>query len=443
MSVDCVLNPGRTVDAAQHSDWQQLPASLVVFSDDWGRHPSSCQHLIRQLLPKYDVLWINTIGTRAPRLDLMTLRRVSEKLRQWVAARGADRADTSESNDAPQSSTNLTVVNPRMWPWFTKTIDRRFNAWLLQRQLAPLIRQLPQPVQAITTLPITADLPGLLPVQSWLYYCVDDFSQWPGLDGNTLRVMDRDMIRKADHTVAVSQHLQEMICDCGSGSELLTHGVDLDHWQSARVSSDEVVRPIVFESIPADQSRIVFWGVVDRRLDAELLMRLSQRLDAAIVLVGPQQDPDPQVLSLPNVHAIGPLPFAELPSVAASADVLIMPYADLPVTRAMQPLKMKEYLATGRPVVVSQLPAVRDWADCLDVANSADHFCELVSQRLQSGVPDHQRTARKRLQHESWGAKAVELERAMAIAVGRTAGRANYRLPPAEVREFNEGVCHG
>jgi transcriptional regulator of aromatic amino acid metabolism len=109
----------------------------------------------------------------------------------------------------------------------------------------------------------------------------------------------------------------------------------------------------------------------------------------------------------------------------------------------MQPLKMKEYLATGRPVVVSQLPAVRDWADCLDVANSADHFCELVSQRLQSGVPDHQRTARKRLQHESWGAKAVELERAMAIAADRAAGRANHRLPSAEVREFNEGVCHG
>ena len=68
------------------------------------------------------------------------------------------------------------------------------------------------------------------------------------------------------------------------------------------------------------------------------------------------------------------MPFEELPRLAREAGVLVMPYADLPVTRAMQPLKLKEYLATGRPVVVRDLPATRPWADCLDLADTAEEF---------------------------------------------------------------------
>lgn len=374
--------------------------SLVVFSDDWGRHPSSCQHLIRQLLPKYRVLWVNTIGTRAPRLDIATARRVGEKVMQWVKKKPVEDAET-ESNPA-DSHPNLTVVNPKMWPWFTRTHDRKLNARLLTQQLKPLIEALPQPVTAVTTLPITADLAGRLPVQKWLYYCVDDFGEWPGLDGNTLRRMDIDMIASADSIVAVSEHLQTMIGECGRTSSLLTHGVDLEHWRT------DVGKPSVSSG---SQSTAVFWGVVDRRLDTAMLTALSEKLpDGKIMLVGPQQDPDPKILNLPNVVAPGPRPFADLPQLATSADVLMMPYADLPVTRAMQPLKMKEYLATGRPVVVSQLPATNDWADCMDVTDNADDFADRVIQRIQTGIPDQQQLKRQRLENESWSAKAQNLE---------------------------------
>src|SRR5207302_2031672 len=61
---------------------------LLVFADDWGRHPSSCQHLVRHLLPRREVVWVNTI-MRPPRLDLATLRRGGEKVRQWLGAHGA------------------------------------------------------------------------------------------------------------------------------------------------------------------------------------------------------------------------------------------------------------------------------------------------------------------------------------------------------------------
>jgi len=83
-----------------------------------------------------------------------------------------------------------------------------------------------------------------------------------------------------------------------------------------------------------------------------------------------------------------------------------MPYVDSELTRAMQPLKLLEYLASGKPVVVRDLPAVKPWQDCLDVARSATEFRELVQLRLETGLPESQRIARQRLTSESWDAKA-------------------------------------
>ena len=385
--------------------------SLLVFSDDWGRHPSSCQHLVRNLLDQYPVLWVNTIGTRAPRFDVQTVKRVTEKLRQWGSAKfsknSAEDFSAEPGSSAPaQTHPNLTVINPKMWPWFSSGRDRRLNRWLLSKQLSTLIAQLPKPVVGLTTLPITADLPDALPVDRWVYYCVDDFSQWPGLDRDTLRRMDRAMILRADSLVAVSETLQAMIAVEGRSASLLTHGVDVEFWNSAVASS---VRK--FES---PQPKVVFWGVIDRRMDTASLRRLSQDMaDGMIVLIGPQQDPDPEILALPNVRTLPAQPLAALPAIAQQADVLIMPYADLPVTRAMQPLKLKEYLATGKPVVVNRLPSTDAWRDCLDVAETSAQFSQLVRDRITSGIPTSQATARNRLQQESWTSKADVLEQVL------------------------------
>ena len=393
--------------------------SLVIFSDDWGRHPSSCQHLTRQLLDRYQVLWVNTIGTRAPRLDVATAKRVAEKLRQWGSSKRSSREPeraTTNSEDISQSAApthpNLTVVNPKMWPWFGSPRARRFNRWLLSKQLTPLIEELPQPVAGLTTLPITADLPDVLPVDRWIYYCVDDFSQWPGLDGDTLRRMDRDMIQRADSIIAVSEHLQSMIANEGRSSSLLTHGVDIEYWQAGRLPART---PDPLGEFPGP--RIVFWGVIDRRMDSASIQQLSRDLQCgSIILIGPQQDPDPIWLSLPNVFTMPAQPMSALPEIAQQADVLIMPYADLPVTRAMQPLKLKEYLATGRPVVVNRLPSTDAWSDCLDVVESPGQFSQCVRQRISTGIPASQSAARRRLRQESWRSKAEQLEHVLINA---------------------------
>jgi glycosyltransferase involved in cell wall biosynthesis len=384
------------------------PHQLLVFADDWGRHPSSCQHLVRRLLDRYEVYWVNTIGTRTPRLDLATLRRGLEKVRHWVRPAGGGR-------DALPA--NLHVLSPKMWPWFSSSFGRGLNRRLLLRQLGARLRLLPSPPVAVTAVPIVADLVGRLPAARWVYYCVDDFGQWPGLDQETLRRMEEALVARADVLIAVSETLRERLARMGRAAHLLTHGVDLDFWAGAGAAGpapglDGLERPLV-----------VFWGVIDRRMDVAFVRRLAADLAAGtVVLAGPEDDPDPALFDSPRVVRLGRLPFHALPGLAREAAVLIMPYADLPVTRAIQPLKMKEYLATGKPVVVRDLPATRDWADCLDLADTPESFSAAVRRRVDGEVPAPQKAARARLASESWAGKARDFER-WALAPGLAPGR--------------------
>ncbi len=383
---------------------KQRSPSILVFADDWGRHPSSCQHLVGQLLDRYEVWWVNTIGMRRPRIEWATFSRGMEKLQHWLRPAQSQDRDAIRQPAQPR----LHVLNPRMWPSFSSGLERRINREMLVRQLAPRLAALPEPPVAVTTIPIVADLVGVLPVRRWVYYCVDDFAEWPGLDGATLRSMEERLLQRVDVLVAVSPNLQHKIERQGRPAHLLTHGVDLEHWNQAHAPAP---RSATFALDGLEQPLIVFWGLVDRRLDTAFLERLSNDLaSGTVALIGPESDPDPAVARLPRVVRVAPVRFDQLPEIALAAQVLIMPYADLPVTRAMQPLKLKEYLATGKPVVVSDLPSTRLWADSLDLATTPEMFSRIVRERAASGLPGSQRRARARLAQESWAAKASAFE---------------------------------
>lgn len=382
---------------------QTAARPLVVFADDWGRHPSSCQHLIGKLLPHREVVWVNTIGTRPPRLDWGTAKRVAGKLKQWGKPSFSRDAESSERSAGPR------IVSPKMWPSFKSRFGRSLNRKLLLRSLRPVFASFAQPPNVVTTLPLVADLVGELPAHRWTYYCVDDFSVWPGYDGATMLRMERDLVPKVDEVVAVSDTLMAHVAKLGKPAHLLTHGVDLDHWRNEPGFDDEI--PTWADELRELNSRALFWGVIDRRLDLAFVRALSDALtDGTILFVGPQEDPDPELFRIPRVRTLPPFPYRELPELAQRAPALIMPYADLPVTRAMQPLKLKEYLATGRPAVVRALPSTRPWADACDVCETPEAFATKVVERIGEPLPTEQVAARQRLDAEGWAEKAEQFE---------------------------------
>jgi len=363
---------------------------LIVFADDWGRHPSSAQHLVRYLLQDRAVSWVNTIGTRVPRLSVAVVRRGLEKLLQW--GHPPTQQPTTHAA-APE------ICSPIMYPGFRTRWQRNLNAGLLARFMRRRFADLERAV-IVSTIPIVADLPERLNVRRWVYYCVDDFSVWPGLDSSALRVLEQKFVSRADRVIAAGENLAARMRALGREALVLPHGIDLEHWRGPGEPCN------LLEGMP--RPIVLFWGLIDRRLDVSALRALNDRMHAGtIALVGPEQDPDPALGSLSRLRRPGKAPYESLPALASHADVLLMPYADLPVTRAMQPLKLKEYLATDRPVVVTRLPAVAEWQDCLDIVDDPEQLAKAVIDRCAGGLPAAQSNARRRLEVESWKNKSA------------------------------------
>ncbi len=381
-------------------------ATFLIFSDDWGRHPSSCQHLARFLIQNenHRVFWVNTIGTRPPGFNLLTLRRGAQKIVSWFGT--CKKVETQGNAENAENIRKPTVLQPIMLPWFRQIWQRRVNRFLLVRQLSRALDG-EEKVTAITTLPITADLVGALPMVSrWVYYCVDDWSRWPGMDAKPLAEMETQMIPRVDRIVTVGEKLRDRIQVLGRDSLLLTHGVDLDFWRSVqekknvpeREFSRDMTRPI-----------LVFWGLIDERLDLTILERLAVDIpEATILFAGPTAASEvlQRLTQLPNFRYVGQLPYQKLPILASEADVLLMPYLKNEATEQIQPLKMTEYLACGKPAVVRDLKASEMWRDALDVADSAEEFSRKVRLRIQTGLPPEQSVARERLTSETWEEKA-------------------------------------
>lgn len=365
---------------------------LVVLADHWGRHPSSAQHLVRRLMASYEVSWINTVGTRRPSFSWSDAQRAAG----YVMAR----FQKAESTDT-QDGSGPEVLSPLMYPGFRSGWQRAINRRLMQRAIHGSRAARCERTIGVTTLPITADVVGMSGVDRWVYYAVDDFSAWPGLDHGVMRDMEAELVGKVDRVVAVSERIRERVSAMEVEAELLTHGIDFTHWNADRARSSV---PWVDDQRPV----LLFWGVIDRRLDVGWCERLSSL--GHLVLAGPVHDPDPKLKSLEGVTWLGPVAYGDLPALAQRADVLVMPYADLPVTRAMQPLKFKEYLATELPVVARALPAVHDWADAADLVVDEAGLVEAVRRGLQNGLTERQRSARLRLADEGWEVKAMQLD---------------------------------
>ena len=350
---------------------------LIVFSDDWGRHPSSSQHLASRWLSTWDVQWVNTVGMRRVHLSLGDLQRIASVMGQWLRP--------SREEQAPVS-----ILRPRMYPGFRSRWQRRFNARQILGAIPP--RRSTQRV-AVTTLPITADLVGRLDVDRWVYYCVDDFSVWPGVDHAVMDTMERQLVARVDAVVCASQTLVQRMASMGADDvTCLTHGIDLEHWTNVNPSKS------------TDAQGGLFWGLIDERMDWTWCQALARQMP--ITLVGPRK------VSVPtNITWQDAVAYDALPLLAQEASVLVMPYVEAPVTLAMQPLKLLEYLATNKPVVVRDLPATQPWADCCDVVDTPDAFVKACVERAQTGLPADQQAARKRrLPGETWSEKAKAFE---------------------------------
>jgi len=370
------------------------PINFLVFSDDWGRHPSSPQHLFRRIIGRHRVLWVNTLGLRAARLDAFSLRRGCEKLREWCRPlrRVEDR---------------LWVLAPVMLPAAGR-VARAVNRRRLIGSVRRALRQLgmDQPI-LFATVPTAAPCLGEVGERAVVYYATDDYQLWPGADAEAVRRADEALARSADLVLACSAVLARRQAQINPNTVLLPHGVDYEHFAQAG-------------NEPADlaaigRPRACFFGLIYERIDLDRLDELARTEPGLqIVLIGPVTANLGGLANRRNVHVLGPRPYAELPRYLHAMDVFVVPYVADAGIRASAPLKVRECLAVGRPTVVRRLPDLEGLGDVITLYDQPEEFVPAVRAALADRDPARAAARRERVRGESWEARAETLWRELA-----------------------------
>jgi len=371
-------------------------ACFVVFSDDWGVHPSSCQHLFRQIVGHHRVIWVNTIGMRNPTLTWTDLRKAWRKIVTMFGSRPA--------SAAAERPGGLVVCQPFMLPFTGLTAVRRFNKYSVIRAVGKAMQKwsIAKPV-VVSTVPNACDYVTELGAQRIVYYCVDDFGSWPGLEHELVRGMERQLVGSSDLIVATARKLQERMLEVARCPvHLMTHGVDVEHFGVEPAQEHPLL-----QSIP--HPRIGYYGLFDARTDVQLLADVASRTpQSSFVIAGPVELDVPRLRAMSNVRFTGPVPYGELPSLIKGLDALMIPYLVNEFTASISPLKLKEYLVSGKPVISTPIAEALRHSDDVFIAATVPEWQAALARAQDADVAGRRRAQRALLATESWSCKARE-----------------------------------
>ncbi len=289
-----------------------------------------------------------------------------------------------------------------------------------------------------------ADLfPGALTV----YECWDAHEMFASVRGNpraqgNVVAKERYILDRADVVIATSRKLFEKQRALHGNVFFVPNGVDFDHF--AGPTDGEISPPQ--DLLDCERPWIGFVGKLNELIDYELLEHLASHIrPGTIFLVGPF-DGQPQlrrspgfraVCDTPNIRLVGPRPYEAVPGYVQSFDVCIIPWVVDELTVAVNPLKLHEYLAAGKPVVSTDLPEVRQFAEVVYIAGRPAEFERQIRRALQEDCPQRQAAAREVAKVNSWDARAAQVLDIMSqVLAARQA-----QLPAYQHEHLEVGSC--
>jgi glycosyltransferase involved in cell wall biosynthesis len=373
--------------------------SIICFGgeDWWYHHPHSKAHLMRKFARAGNkVIFVNSISMGLPALahkDL--LPRIKRKLGSY-------------SKLARQTEEGITVVSPASLPFFGSAAARTVNRRLLAAQIGKLARSrgLTKPILWIA-IPTAAEMIGAFDEAAVVYQVSDKY------DANTMdHATDPSLIRRLHEQAIDAADLvfysgRKLFNEATRGCErsyLLEQGVDFDHWR--RVADGGLAVAPEVADIP--RPRLGYFGAIEPWLvDQELIKRAArERPEWHWIFIG-NKSRGLEIEGLSNTHFLPPVPYAELPNYAAGFDVCVLPWeTEQSFTSYGSAIKVREYLATGKPVVIAPLPEYEPMSDVLRIARSRDEFLRLVEEALRENDSLARKKRQAAVASGTWDARA-------------------------------------
>ena len=277
---------------------------------------------------------------------------------------------------------------------------------------------------------------GQLDERAIVYDCMDELSQFKGAPPELIE-REKKLLVLADVVFCGGQKMRRKRLPLNPNCHFFGTGVDVEHFGRALSPELEVAPEIAaFRGAPT----LGYFGVIDERIDYDLLAKLAAaRADWQIVMVGPTAKVDPADFPRPpNLHWIGPRPYAALPALTKGFSVALMPFALNAATEYINPTKALEYMAGGRPVISTALDEVKmNFGSVARIAASHDEFIELCRREVEK--PSHTRIARglKLAAANTWEANVGKMEKLIGDVLTPLAREKAVATPRRARREFS------
>ncbi len=356
----------------------------------WYHHPHSKNHILKRLSHQNRVLFVNSIGMGLPSISnpdfFLKIRRKLKSYFRWFG----------KVPNGPY------VLTPVSLPFYGSRVARRVNRAVLlaQVRLAMLLCRIRRPVLWVC-LPFAADVVDGLGAKLLLYHVSDKYEA--NEDGAIARTVIQDFDRKLKDKSALVMYSGRKLYEESEVMHryFLEQAVDFDHFatEASETAPDiaTIPRPI-----------LGYIGWIDYIMDVRLIEEVARlRPDWHWVFIGRQSNL--VQISAANVHFLGPKPYSELPRYLRHIDICVLPWRqDHEFTSYGSAIKVREYLASGKPVVMSPLyeylksPGIRTY-------RSVQEFIAAVEDALNHDTPSQRDLRQNSVRNCTWDTRTQEL----------------------------------
>ncbi len=368
-------------------------AWVIHFSADdyWHSNPHSRHHITAELNKHYSVVWVNPLGSRIPSIkkkgfSKKILRKLSSLTRLFKKV-----TDT------------FYVITPFYIPHFSEGSIQRFNSLLLQIQLriVSYFLKIRKPLLLFTT-PVYANMLDRINHKYSVYYYSDQYTAYREFTASTrlfIESLDKKLYKNADLILCASQKIFDNVSKKTDKKVIyFPHQVDFQFFYKTA----ETEKPSELKNISSPV--IGYYGTLTDSNDWELIKYCSEKRPGYnFVFIGRKDIAETGLENSANVFFLGKKPFAEIPSYGHAFDVGIMFWIVREWIMNCSPLKLKEYLSLGIPVVSTYIEEVeRHYKDIVYITKTKEDFLNFIDKALTENNSERIQKGINKVRNDSW-----------------------------------------